>query len=75
MSNRPKHGGRREPPGGRPRKDNVRIQAYIQKTTMALIEHAKQKDESLGEVLDRLVKSAHDSHFDSQADQTVGDEG
>lgn len=57
MTNRPKKvGGRREPPGGRPPKGNVRLVCYVQpETRKAIDEEAEREELTLGQVVDRLV--------------------
>ena len=49
-----KIGGRREPPGGRPPKGNIRLVCYVQpKTRAAIDEEAERDGVTLGEVIDR----------------------
>lgn len=61
MTDKPKKiGGRREPPGGRPPKGNVRLVCYVQPETRAAIdEEAEREGLTLGQVIDRwfLVKN------------------
>ena len=76
MSTGKKIGGRREPPGGRPPKGNVRLVCYVQpETREAIDEWAAREELTLGEVVDRLVKENNalrrNSHCDSQTDQKV----
>lgn len=79
MSDQPKkkRGGRREPPGGAPRKGHVRLVCYVQPETRALIDaESARTDETLGQVVDRLlapiVPRALDSRIDSQTDRNTG---
>ena len=54
---RKRPGGRREPPGGRPPKGNIRLVCYVQPETRKLIDdEAAQSGETLGEVVDRLIR-------------------
>lgn len=56
MSDHKKTGGRREPPGGRPPKGNIRLVCYVQKETREKIDEAAQSEGmTLGEVVDALV--------------------
>lgn len=57
MTDRPKRvGGRREPPGGRPPKGNVRLVCYVQKHTREFIDNeAERTGDTLGQVIDHLV--------------------
>lgn len=49
-------GGRREPPGGRPPKGNIRLVCYVQpETRKAIDEWAAREGLTLGQVIDRLV--------------------
>lgn len=41
MTNRPKLGGRREPPGGRPPKGNVKFYCYLQPGIVETIDQAR----------------------------------
>lgn len=51
-----KPGGRREPPGGRPRKNNVELKVYVKKATREKIVNAAQSEGlTLGEVVEYLV--------------------
>lgn len=57
MTNQPKkRGGRREPPGGRPRKDNVRLVCYVAPHTYEEIEKSRGAL-TRGEFIDLLVMS------------------
>lgn len=52
-----KTGGRREPPGGRPPKGNTRLVCYVQPHTRAFIDsEAEKTGDTLGQVIDYLVK-------------------
>jgi hypothetical protein len=51
-----KRGGRREPPGGRPSKGNVKLCGYVKPETRAVVERvAGGWGVSLGEVLDAII--------------------
>lgn len=56
MTKKPKRGGRREPPGGRPTKGNVVLHCYVKPETVKKIKEVQQSDETLGEVIDRIVQ-------------------
>lgn len=58
MADRPKKrvGGRREPPGGRPPKGNVRLVCYVQPETRKLIDgESERTGDTLGQVVDRFL--------------------
>ena len=68
VTTRKKIGGRREPPGGRPPKGNIRLVCYVQPETRAAIDkEAEQGEITLGEVIDRLVKGQADVHLDNHS--------
>jgi hypothetical protein len=51
-----KVGGRREPPGGRPPKNNKRLVCYVQPHTREFIDNeAERTGDTLGQVIDQLV--------------------
>ncbi len=51
-----KPGGRREPPGGRPPKGNIRLVCYVQPKTREYIDgESARTGDTLGQVIDRLV--------------------
>lgn len=59
MTNKPKPGGLRNPPGGRPPKGNVELKCYVKKETREKIkEMSKSQEMTLGEVVDFLVSVA-----------------
>ena len=55
MSERPKLGGRREPPGGRPPKGNVKFYCYVQPRTVETIDRARG-ELTRGEFITMLVE-------------------
>lgn len=68
-----KRGGRREPPGGAPVKGNVRLVCYVQPHTRAEIDKiAEQEGLTLGQVVDRLVKTDQEQRTRAQGKGTVG---
>lgn len=72
MTDRPKkrRGGRREPPGGAPKKGHVRLVCYVQpETRKAIDEEAERDGLTLGQVIDRWKETRHDSHIDSHDDK------
>lgn len=57
-------GGRREPPGGRPPKGNIRLVCYVQPETRAAIdEEAEREGTTLGEVVDRWFTESKKDEF------------
>jgi len=70
MTNKAKPGGRREPPGGRPRKHNVELKVHIKKEVREKIVSAAQSEGlTLGEVVEYLV----DGRLDLTTESTVKD--
>jgi len=60
-----KIGGRREPPGGRPPKGNIRLVCYVQpETRKAIDEEAKREGLTLGQVVDRWMDRQGDQPSD-----------
>lgn len=52
-----KPGGRREPPGGRPKKGNTRLVCYVQpQTRTAIEEEAARLGATFGEVIDHMQR-------------------
>lgn len=70
MAERPKRGGRREPPGGRPPKGNVKFFCYLHPDTVKAIDRQRGKL-TRGEFITRLVSDA--VRQDSQIDSRAGD--
>ena len=56
MTNRPKVGGRRQPPGGRPPKGNVKFYCYLQPAIVAAIDQ-ERGELSRGEYITLLVET------------------
>jgi hypothetical protein len=57
MTARKRIGGRRDPPGGRPPKGNIRLVCYVQpKTRKAIDEWAAREGLTLGQVVDLWLK-------------------
>lgn len=55
---RKRPGGRREPPGGRPPKGNIRLVCYVQPETRKYIDNEVERTgETLGQVIDRLASA------------------
>ena len=55
----PKHGGKRTPAGGRPRKDHVKWFCYLDKATAAQIDDRRGK-RTRGEYITQLIDTAPD---------------
>jgi len=74
MTDRPKRGGRRQPPGGRPPKGNVKLACYVKPETLKEIDkEADRYSMTRGEIVERWGMMAGELHVSTHLDEQTQD--